>query len=192
MSWTDARVTRLKAMWAEGRSASEIARLLGDVSRNAVIGKLHRLGCTRGAVPSLPDRLEVSRKRSKARPSAQKRAAAVRLSMVSIEKSPEPDPLKVPLTVPRSETRSSAMQRVVSGRKKGKSSASVKRRSVFAPLDGVSPVKLYDLRDAHCRFPVSGEGADTLFCGSPHGGQRPYCATHRAICTSKIKPRDMA
>jgi hypothetical protein len=42
--WTDARTERLKALWAEGRSASEIAGLLGEVTRNAVIGKVHRLG----------------------------------------------------------------------------------------------------------------------------------------------------
>ena len=42
--WTDTRTERLKALWADGRSASEIAGLLGEVTRNAVIGKVHRLG----------------------------------------------------------------------------------------------------------------------------------------------------
>jgi len=44
MSWTDERIDRLKAMWAEGSTASQIAEELGGVSRNAVIGKAHRLG----------------------------------------------------------------------------------------------------------------------------------------------------
>ncbi|MCJ7422033.1 GcrA family cell cycle regulator [Sphingomicrobium astaxanthinifaciens] len=44
MSWTDERIERLKAMWAEGKTASQIAEDLGGVSRNAVIGKAHRLG----------------------------------------------------------------------------------------------------------------------------------------------------
>jgi len=44
MSWTDERVERLKKMWAEGLTASNIAKELGDVTRNAVIGKVHRLG----------------------------------------------------------------------------------------------------------------------------------------------------
>ena len=43
MSWTDERIDRLKAMWAEGATASQIADELGGVSRNAVIGKAHRL-----------------------------------------------------------------------------------------------------------------------------------------------------
>src|SRR5687767_10509810 len=44
MSWTDERIDRLKSMWAEGSTASQIAEDLGGVSRNAVIGKAHRLG----------------------------------------------------------------------------------------------------------------------------------------------------
>lgn len=43
-AWTDDRTERLKTMWAEGLSCSQIARQLGGVSRNAVIGKVHRLG----------------------------------------------------------------------------------------------------------------------------------------------------
>ncbi|MEC8197651.1 MAG: GcrA family cell cycle regulator, partial [Pseudomonadota bacterium] len=44
MSWTDERVELLKKMWGEGQSASQIAKELGGVTRNAVIGKVHRLG----------------------------------------------------------------------------------------------------------------------------------------------------
>ena len=44
MSWTDERVETLKSMWTEGKSASQIAKELGGVTRNAVIGKVHRLG----------------------------------------------------------------------------------------------------------------------------------------------------
>ena len=44
MSWSDERVEKLKKMWGEGQSASQIAKELGGVTRNAVIGKVHRLG----------------------------------------------------------------------------------------------------------------------------------------------------
>ncbi|EAT09062.1 hypothetical protein SKA58_08876, partial [Sphingomonas sp. SKA58] len=44
MSWTDERIDQLKAMWERGLTASQIAEELGGVSRNAVIGKAHRLG----------------------------------------------------------------------------------------------------------------------------------------------------
>ncbi len=62
MSWTDERVETLKKMWGEGQSASQIAKELGSVTRNAVIGKVHRLGLSNragaapgvGAVPVAP------------------------------------------------------------------------------------------------------------------------------------------
>jgi len=44
MSWTDDRIEQLKSLWTEGLSASHIARVMGGISRNAVIGKVHRLG----------------------------------------------------------------------------------------------------------------------------------------------------
>ena len=44
MEWTEARVDKLKRLWEDGLSASQIAEHLGDVTRNAVIGKAHRLG----------------------------------------------------------------------------------------------------------------------------------------------------
>ncbi|PIR86534.1 GcrA cell cycle regulator, partial [Candidatus Kaiserbacteria bacterium CG10_big_fil_rev_8_21_14_0_10_43_70] len=44
MAWTDERADMLKKLWAEGLSASQIANRLGSVTRNAVIGKVHRLG----------------------------------------------------------------------------------------------------------------------------------------------------
>jgi GcrA cell cycle regulator len=44
MSWTDERVEQLKKLWADGLSASQIAAELGGITRNAVIGKVHRLG----------------------------------------------------------------------------------------------------------------------------------------------------
>ena len=51
MSWTDERVETLKKMWAEGQSASQIAKELGAVTRNAVIGKVHRLGLSNRVGP---------------------------------------------------------------------------------------------------------------------------------------------
>lgn len=52
MSWTDERVARLSKLWAEGLSASQIANDLGGVTRNAVIGKVHRLGLSGRAKPA--------------------------------------------------------------------------------------------------------------------------------------------
>ncbi len=56
MAWTDDRVEMLKKLWAEGLSASQIARQLGDVTRNAVIGKVHRLGLSGRGSPARSER----------------------------------------------------------------------------------------------------------------------------------------
>jgi GcrA cell cycle regulator len=56
-TWSDDRIAELKHLWQEGLSASQVADTLGSVSRNAVIGKIHRLGLAgRGAGSSIPRR----------------------------------------------------------------------------------------------------------------------------------------
>src|ERR1700692_2214661 len=56
MGGTDERVETLKRLWLDGLSASQIAKQLGGVTRNAVIGKVHRLGLSGRAAPSHPSR----------------------------------------------------------------------------------------------------------------------------------------
>src|ERR1700739_3964082 len=56
MGWTDERVELLKKLCQDGLSASKIAKQLGGVTRNAVIGKVHRLGLSGRAAPSKPAR----------------------------------------------------------------------------------------------------------------------------------------
>lgn len=56
-SWSEDRVTRLKTLWLAGHSASAVARQLGGVTRNAVIGKVHRLGLSGRAQASAPARM---------------------------------------------------------------------------------------------------------------------------------------
>ena len=68
MGWTDERVSLLRKLWTEGLSASQIAKQLGGVTRNAVIGKVHRLGLAGRATPSRPAKRPV---RQAARPRPQ-------------------------------------------------------------------------------------------------------------------------
>ena len=58
--WSDDRVTALSKLWQDGLSASQIAKQLGGVTRNAVIGKVHRLGLSGRATPSRPARRQAS------------------------------------------------------------------------------------------------------------------------------------
>lgn len=69
MGWTDERVETLKKLWLDGLSASQIAKQLGGVTRNAVIGKVHRLGLSGRAAPSQPTRTTFKAPRP-ARPAA--------------------------------------------------------------------------------------------------------------------------
>ncbi|HEX3984428.1 MAG TPA: GcrA family cell cycle regulator [Acidisoma sp.] len=60
MGWTEERIEHLKALWTEGLSASHIARVLGGISRNAVIGKVHRLGLAGRASAPRPERVRMA------------------------------------------------------------------------------------------------------------------------------------
>lgn len=77
MSWNDERVELLKKLWSEGLSASQIASRLGTVTRNAVIGKVHRLGLSGRATTS-----RMKSPRPRPRPNAVKRVAKPRFANV--------------------------------------------------------------------------------------------------------------
>lgn len=85
MGWTDERVELLKKLWQDGLSASQIAKQLGGVTRNAVIGKVHRLGLSGRAAPSKPQRTVFKAPRP-ARPAAMVVTAPRRMS----DSSPTP------------------------------------------------------------------------------------------------------
>jgi GcrA cell cycle regulator len=86
MSWTNERVTELKALWADGLSANQIARQLGGTTRNAVIGKVHRLGLSNRGAPSNPG-TRPARTTSKARKS-EPRLARPKRSMPAVANGP--------------------------------------------------------------------------------------------------------
>jgi GcrA cell cycle regulator len=71
-SWSEPRITTLRTLWLDGLSASQIAKQLGGVTRNAVIGKVHRLGLSGRGAPSAPGRAP---RLSAARPSRVRRVS---------------------------------------------------------------------------------------------------------------------
>jgi GcrA cell cycle regulator len=92
MGWTEERVTLLRKLWAEGLSASQIAKQLGGVTRNAVIGKVHRLGLAGRATPSRPAKRPVRPQRPRViGPSAPRMRPASTLPAVII---PQLEPLR--------------------------------------------------------------------------------------------------
>ena len=85
MGWTEERVSLLRKLWTEGLSASQIAKQLGGVTRNAVIGKVHRLGLAGRATPSRPAKRPVraARPRPLPGPSAPRLRTATNLPAVA-------------------------------------------------------------------------------------------------------------
>ncbi len=96
--WTEDRVGALKKLWLEGQSASQIAKQLGGgVTRNAVIGKVHRLGLSGRAAPSQPARATFRPSRPRPAqptqaPSAPRRIEAVQPRAVAAPSVPAPMP----------------------------------------------------------------------------------------------------
>jgi len=91
MSWNDEKVAKLKELWGKGNTASQIAEIIGGVSRNAVIGKAHRLNLSakiKTRVASSNQTFENSRENKNLRP---KRGRKSRFSSIMIEKDFEPE-----------------------------------------------------------------------------------------------------
>ena len=88
MSWTDEKVAKLKDLWGKGSTASQIAEILGGVSRNAVIGKAHRLNLS-GKI--IAKRNSNHQKINKSNNSNSKRARRGKFKSIIIEKDFEPE-----------------------------------------------------------------------------------------------------
>ena len=91
MSWNDEKVAKLKELWGKGNTASQIAEIIGGVTRNAVIGKAHRLNLSakiKTRVASSNEGFENSKESKNLRP---KRGRKSRFSSIMIEKDFEPE-----------------------------------------------------------------------------------------------------
>lgn len=148
-TWTDQDVAMLQRLWKEGHSATEIGERLG-VSRNAVLGKLHRL-----SFQDSPDGKPVKPARANLqRPPAPPRKPKVKL----VPPAPKPVLPSVQLV----------------------DDSIVKPRPLL--------MKLFDLDNNDCRWPVEGEKANTLFCGHNTHEGKVYCAYH---CRMAYAPREV-
>ena len=131
--WTEFSVAKLKKLAEKNYTAREIAQMLGpEFSRNAVIGKMHRMGF------SLSKNLN----------------PLTQTNTVKRNPPPEPKPKIV--------------------------------KPYFSELpkidtDTSNIVSFMELKARMCRFPVSGQGFDTKFCGNRTGEDRSWCDDHRKI-----------
>jgi GcrA cell cycle regulator len=151
MSWTDDRIETLRKLWADGLSASQIATALGGVSRNAVIGKIHRLGLS-GRVKAPPRAQAPRRPTAMARPAPQARVMAAAAAVVRVVERPLPAFLPQPQ--PQAQT-------------------------VADVLPFTRGVTFLELGPQQCRWPLGDPGdGDFKFCGARTGPGETYCCGH--------------
>ena len=90
MSWTDEKVEKLKELWTKGHTASQIAAALGDTTRNAVIGKAHRLNLEARA-PSKHSGASVSRENKQIRRGPAPTSRKAKFQSILLDKNFEPE-----------------------------------------------------------------------------------------------------
>ena len=211
MSWTEERIERLKAMWTKGATASQIAEELGGVSRNAVIGKAHRLGLESRPSPVKPG--EEKEKKAPAKASAAPRtakpaapkapppaAAAPREPLADVagaaptEGAAEPRQPR-PLDAKEMQYRSvgpGGFIRQGPGDTQAPIPPAPPRRLVPAKpsADVADKTSLLDLNDRVCRWPMGHPGEpDFHFCGQAANPGYPYCVQHCGVAYQAQLPR---
>ncbi|MDB9745613.1 hypothetical protein OAB02_03915 [Candidatus Pelagibacter sp.] len=91
MSWTEEKVAKLKELWGKGSTASQIAEIIGGISRNAVIGKAHRLNLSSKIKTRNASSIENYDNNSEENNSKQKRGRKSKFKSLIIEKDFEPE-----------------------------------------------------------------------------------------------------
>mgnify|MGYP002717409669 CR=1 FL=1 len=165
MSWTEERVELLKKLWAEGLTASKIALQLGGVSRNAVIGKIHRLKLSNRVGPKISaEEVEnATAKKKEKKSSAPQMQAAVKLVA---ENLPQKDALPL------------AEEQKTPSRKKEE------------PVLQSRQLNLLELTERTCKWPLGDPLAEDFhFCGADVRENGPYCAYHKKIAFQPVSER---
>ncbi|HEU4704487.1 MAG TPA: GcrA family cell cycle regulator [Sphingomicrobium sp.] len=197
MSWTDERIERLKKMWADGATASQIADELGGVSRNAVIGKAHRLGLDARPSPVKPgDEKEKKPAATAARP-ARPDPAARRAHPAPEEGATPAAPTRTPQRVqPEGIQYRSIGPGGFVRQGPGDTQAPIPppppRRLVPAKpsAEVADKTSLLDLNDRICKWPLGHPGEpDFHFCGAPANPGFPYCVEHCGVAYQAQLPR---
>jgi len=212
MSWTEERTERLKAMWTEGATASQIADELGGVSRNAVIGKAHRLGLEARPSPVKPgEEKETPKKAAKvaapkvARPKIESSAAASHADDVAPGDAPPGDGPDLP-PAPQRQAPSASPDAGMQYRSVGpggfirQGPGDTQAPIPPAPPRRLVPAKpsaevadktsLLDLNDRICRWPIGHPGEpDFHFCGQAANPGFPYCVQHCGVAYQAQLPR---
>ncbi|MFN3662860.1 GcrA family cell cycle regulator [Yoonia sp.] len=196
MSWTDERVETLKKMWGDGQSASQIAKELGGVTRNAVIGKVHRLGLSNRAgtvaaptaKPAVKEKVAESVEAPAAKPAAKPTPKVKVSTAVAIKEELELDENGIPI--------SAARRAIIPAGQALPPQPSANEISPEA-LAKVSEVEktakrltLMELTEKTCKWPVGDPATDDFwFCGLPVQQGKPYCDAHVGVAFQPMSAR---
>ena len=169
MSWTDERVERLKKLWADGLSASQIAAELGGVSRNAVIGKVHRL--------NLPGRAKSGGSSS----GRSKRVASGRSTYGGRSSATRAAPRTAGATALKQDVIADAI-------------AEVDTRPIEDVVVPISRrLQLTELTEKTCKWPIGDPlTEDFAFCGADCDDNAPYCTYHARLAFQPAAERKRA
>lgn len=176
MSWTDERVELLKKMWTEGQSASQIAKELGGVTRNAVIGKVHRLGLSNraGAASSPAPEKKTAKPKTDAKPAAKKAPAdrVVEVTVTAPRKPIVPAGQPLPPQPSANEISPEALAKVNEVEKTAKK------------------ISLMELTERTCKWPIGDPATeDFWFCGLSVQQGKPYCEAHVGVAFQPMSSR---
>ncbi len=198
MSWTEERIERLKKMWHDGATASQIADELGGVSRNAVIGKAHRLGLEQRPSPVKPgeEKEHKAAPTPAAAPKQARKADAPAPAAAPAEPQPNrPGPPRRQLTPQELQYRSigpGGFVRQGPGDQQAPIPPAPPRRLVPAkPSPEVADkTSLLELNDRICKWPIGHPGEpDFHFCGEAANPGFPYCVEHCGVAYQAQLPR---
>lgn len=197
MSWTDERVETLKRMWTEGQSASQIAKELGGVTRNAVIGKVHRLGLS-NRVASAEEATEPAPP-----PPPVVEAEPPRPAPAALRPEPrsEPEPVEPPAPEPAAERAAPVSNvspirkpMIVTGPLAPQPAANEISPETLASAREVERrarrLTLMELTERTCKWPIGDPATqDFYFCGHPAQPGKPYCEAHVSVAFQPMSSR---
>ncbi len=181
MPWTDERVETLKKLWIEGQSASQIAKTLGGVTRNAVIGKVHRLGLSNRGAGTAP---KPEAKDKGAKPDAA-RAGAARPAEAKPAETASPVAVVTPLRKTIVPAGQPLPPQPSANEISPEALASVREVEKTA-----RKLSLMELTERTCKWPVGDPATDEFwFCGLAAQPGKPYCQAHVGIAFQPASSR---
>ncbi len=190
MSWTDERVELLKKMWTDGQSASQIAKELGGVTRNAVIGKVHRLGLSNraGAAPAAA----ASPGNGAAAPAAAKpETAKPQPKPAEAEQAARPEPVAAaPAPAPAARKQIIPAGQPLPPQPSANEISPEALATVREVEKKAKRIGLMDLTERTCKWPVGDPATeDFWFCGLSVQPGKPYCEAHVGVAFQPMSSR---